>query len=211
MKKLLAIIVLVFLCFSLTSCEVVELLKYSITGELMEPIEGFSYGEEKGTFIYKGIKYIDVREINGDCRIATPWDYVLLGMRSNWPLFPATQYLAPPTDDPSFITNGHGTAVYLREDLYHSEIMYVLNDTSFEFNFEDAFIKTDKIDYDHHEASEKSTQGAIVNFYMKEIPEIKVMKNLYLIDNVWYCVDYNVAYQLSDEFYSQLIEAGVIK
>ena len=37
----------------------------------------------------------------------------------------------------------------------------------FEFNFEDAFVKTDKIDYDHHEASEKCTKGAIVNFYMK--------------------------------------------
>ena len=147
MKRLLAILVLILLCFSLTSCQVIKLLNYGITGELMEPIEGFSYGEEKGTFIYKGIKYIDVREINGDCRIATPWDYVLLGMRSNWPLFPATQYLAPPTDDPSFITNGHGTAVYLREDLYHSEIMYVLNDTSFEFNFEDNSHNRDNEEY----------------------------------------------------------------
>ena len=132
-------------------------------------------------------------------------------MRSNWPLFPATQYLAPPTDDPSFITNGHGTAVYLREDLYHSDIVYVLNDNSFEFKFESAFVFTDKIDYDHHEASEKCTKGAIVNFYMKEIPEIKVMKNIYLIDSVWYCVEYDVAYQISDEFVAKLIDVGIIE
>ena len=211
MKRLLAILVLMLLCFSLTSCQVIKLLRHSITGELMDSVEGFSYGEEKGTFIYKGIKYVDVREINGDCRIATPWDYVLLGMRSNWPLFPATQYLVPPTDDPSFITNGHGTAVYLREDLYHSEIVYVLNDTSFEFKFEEAFVKTDKIDYDHHEASERCTKSAVVNFYMKDIPEIKVMKKIYLIDNVWYCVDYDMAYQLSDEFVAKLIEDGIIE
>ena len=210
MKKLLAIILLILLCLSLTSCQVIKLLNYGITGELMDPVEDFSYGEEKGTFIYKGIKYVDVREINGDCRIATPWDYVLLGMRSNWPLFPATQYLVPPTDDPSFITNGHGTAVYLREDLYHSEIVYVLNDTSFEFKFEEAFVKTDKIDYDHHEASERCTKSAVVNFYMKDIPEIKVMKKIYLIDNVWYCVEYDVAYQLSDEFVAKFIEVGII-
>lgn len=211
MKRLLAILVLILLCFSLTSCQVIKLLKHSITGELMDPVEGFSYGEENGTFIYKGIKYVDVREINGDCRIATPWDYVLLGMRSNWPLFPATLYLVPPTDDPSFITNGYGTAVYLREDLYHSEIVYVLNDTSFEFKFEEAFVKTDKIDYDHHEASERCTKSAVVNFYMKDIPEIKVMKKIYLIDNVWYCVEYDVAYQLSDEFVAKLIEDGIIE
>lgn len=210
MKRVLAILVLILLCFSLTSCQVIKLLKHSITGELIDPVDGFSYGEEKGTFIYKGIKYVDVREINGDCRIATPWDYVLLGMRSNWPLFPATQYLVPPTDDPSFITNGHGTAVYLREDLYHSEIVYVLNDTSFEFKFEEAFVKTDKIDYDHHEASERCTKSAVVNFYMKNIPEIKVMKKIYLIDNVWYCVEYDVAYQLSDEFVAKLIEEEII-
>ena len=210
MKKLLAIILLILLCLSLTSCQVIKLLKHSITGELIDPVDGFSYGEEKGTFIYKGIKYVDVREINGDCRIATPWDYVLLGMRSNWPLFPATQYLVPPTDDPSFITNGYGTAVYLREDLYHSEIVYVLNDTSFEFKFEEAFVKTDKIDYDHHEASERCTKSAVVNFYMKDIPEIKVMKKIYLIDNVWYCVEYDVAYQLSDEFVTKLIEEKII-
>ena len=210
MKRLLAILVLILLCFSLTSCQVIKLLKHSITGELIDPVDGFSYGEEKGTFIYKGIKYVDVREINGDCRIATPWDYVLLGMRSNWPLFPATQYLVPPTDDPSFITNGYGTAVYLREDLYHSEIVYVLNDTSFEFKFEEAFVKTDKIDYDHHEASERCTKSAVVNFYMKDIPEIKVMKKIYLIDNVWYCVEYDVAYQLSDEFVTKLIEEKII-
>ena len=211
MKRLLVISILVLFCFSLTSCQIIDLLSYSITGELMEPIEGFSYGEEKGTFIYKGIKYVDVREINGDCRIATPWDYVLLGMRSNWPLFPNTQYLAPPVDNPSFITGANGTFVYLREDLYYNDIIYVLNDTSFEFKFELAFVITDKINYDHHVASERCTKSAVVNFYMKDISEIKVMKKIYLIDSVWYCVEYDVAYQLSGEFVAKLIEEGIIK
>ena len=211
MKKLLAIIVLVFLCFSLTSCEVVELLKYTITGELIDPVDGFSYGEENGTFIYKGNKYVCVWEINNDCRMTMQGDYIFLGMRSNWPLFPATQYFAHSVDNPNFIMDGHGRNVYLREDLYHNDIVYVLNDTSFEFKFESAFVITDKINYDHNEASERCTKSAVVNFYMKDIPEIKVMKKIYLIDNVWYCVEYDVAYQLSDEFVAKLIEEEIIK
>lgn len=210
MKRLLAILVLILLCFSLTSCQVIKLLRHSITGELMEPIEGFSYGEEKGTFIYKGNKYVCVWEINNDCRMTMQGDYIFLGMRSNWPLFPATQYFAPLVDNPSFITDGHGRNVYLREDLYHNDIVYVLNDNSFEFKFESVFVFTDKIDYDHHEASKRCAKGAVVNFYMKDIPEIKVMKNIYLIDSVWYCVDYDMAYQLSDEFVAKLIEEKII-
>ena len=211
MKRLLVISILVLFCFSLTSCQIIDLLSYSITGELIAPVESFSDGEENGTFVYKGNKYVCVRELNGDCRMDVPWDYILLGMRSNWPLFPNTQYLALPVDNPSFITGANGTFVYLREDLYYNDIIYVLNDTSFEFKFESAFVFTDKIDYDHHEASKRCAKGAVVNFYMKDIPEIKVMKNIYLIDNVWYCVEYDVAYQLSDEFIAKLIEEGIIK
>ncbi len=211
MKRLLVISILVLFCLSLTSCQIIDLLSYSISGELIDPVESFSDGEENGTFIYKGNKYVYVRELNGDCRMDVPWDYILLGMRSNWPFFPNTQYLAPPVDDPSFITGANGTFVYLREDLYHNDIIYVLNDTSFEFKFESVFVLTDEIDYDHHEASERCTRGAVVNFYMKDIPEIKVMKNIYLIDNVWYCVEYDVAYQLSDEFIAKLIEEEIIK
>lgn len=211
MKRLLAILVLILLCFSLTSCQVIKLLKHSITGELMDTVEGFSYGEENGTFIYKGNKYVCVWEINNDCRMTMQGDYIFLGMRSNWPLFPATQYFAPLVDNPSFITDGHGRNVYLREDLYHNDIVYVLNDNSFEFKFESAFVLTDKIDYDVDEAHDKSTKRAVFYFYMKDIPEINVMKNIYLIDSVWYCVEYDVAYQISDEFVAKLIDVGIIE
>jgi len=69
MKKILTMVILILFCFSLTSCEVIELLKYSITGDIIDPAEGFSDSEEKGTFIYNDNKYILVRGIYGECEI----------------------------------------------------------------------------------------------------------------------------------------------
>ena len=53
MKKRLSIVLLIALCFLLTSCGVVKALKYTISGDIMDPVDGFSLGEGEGTLIYK--------------------------------------------------------------------------------------------------------------------------------------------------------------
>ncbi|MBR2908255.1 MAG: hypothetical protein IKJ04_03595 [Clostridia bacterium] len=212
MKKILTTFLLILFCFSLTSCSAIEALKYSVSGDIIDPADGFSRGEE-GTLLYKNNKYILVQELSGDCEIDITKEDILLGRRSNFPIFPDSCYYAKPDENPSFIMNGstmQGTVVYLREDLYSDTIVYVLNGSSFEFEFTTAFIKTDTVNYDHHIAREKYTKSAKVNFYVKDIPIITARKRIYLIDNVWYCVEVDVAYQLSDEFVSKLIEEGII-
>ena len=213
MKKILTIVIFILFCFSLTSCSAIQALKYAISGNIIDPADGFSRGEE-GTLIYQNNKYILVQELYGDCEIDITKDDILLGQSSNFPFFPNSYYYINTDENPSFIMGGTSSAmigsfVYLREDLYNAGIVYEIND-SFEFEFTSAFIKTDKADYDHHIAREKYTKSAIVDFYVKDIPIITARKRIYLIDNVWYCVEVDVAYQLSDEFVCKLTEAGII-
>ena len=214
MKKILKIVILILFCFSLTSCSAIEALKYSISGNIIDPAYGFSRGEEEGTLIYQSNKYILVQELSGDCEINITKEDILLGQTSNFPFFPNSYYYVKTDENPSFIMGGtasamQGNFVYLREDLYNAGIVYEIND-SFEFEFASAFIKTDKVDYDHHIAREKYTKFAIVDFYVKDIPIITAHKRIYLIDNTWYCVEVDVAYELSDEFVRKLIEEGII-
>ena len=215
MKKLLTIVILILFCFSLASCSIIEAidaLKYSISGDIIDPADGFSRGEEDGTLIYKDSKYIFVQELNGDCEIDVTEDDILIGQTSNFPFFPNSYYYVNTDENPSFIMGGPfmiGSFVYLREDLYNAGIVYKIND-SLEFEFASAFIQKDKVDYDHHIAREKYTKSAIVDFYVKDVSMITARKRIYLIDNVWYCVKFDVAYQLSDEFVCKLTEARII-
>ena len=213
MKKIFAIILLVLFCFSLVSCSAIEALKYSVSGDIIDPADGFSRGEE-GTLIYNNNKYILVQELNGDCEIDITQDDILLGQTSNFPFFPNSYYYVNPNENPKFIMGGTtagmtGTFVYLREDLYNAGVVYEIND-SFEFEFTSAFMITDTVDYDHHIRREKYTRQAKVDFYVKDIPNILACKRIYLIDNTWYCVEVDEAYQLSDEFVYRLTEEGII-
>ena len=212
MKKRLSIVLLIALCFLLTSCGVVKALKYTISGDIMDPVDGFSLGEGEGTLVYKDNKYILVHEISGACDIDITQEDILLGRRSNFPFFPDFYYHTSTDENPSFIMYGSldiGRGVYLREDLYHNGVIYVLNDSSFEFDFTSAFVKTDRVNNDDLTGG-ACTKYATVDFYMKEIPIIRASKRIQLIDGVWYCVDIDVAYQLSDEFVCRLMEEGKI-
>ncbi len=215
MKKILTILLLALFCFSLTSCGAIEALSYTVSGEMIEPAEGFSRGKEDGTLIYKNNRYILIQELNGDCEIAITKEDILLGQSSNFPFFPNSSYYTSTDEAPSFIMGApgsvmEGTFVYLREDLYSDPIAYVLTDSFYEFEFASAFIKTDKVDYDRHIAREKYTKTVTVDFCVKAIPAISARKRIYLIDNAWYCVEVDVAYQLSDEFVSKLIDEDII-
>ena len=212
MKKRLSIVLLIALCFLLTSCGVVKALKYTISGDIMDPVDGFSLGEGEGTLVYKDNKYILVHEISGACDIDITQEDILLGRRSNFPFFPDFYYHTSTDENPSFIMYGSldiGRGVYLREDLYHNGVIYVLNDSSFEFDFTSAFVKTDRVNNDDLTGG-ACTKYATVDFYMKEIPIIRASKRIQLIDGVWYCVDIDVAYQLSEEFVCRLMEEGKI-
>ena len=102
MKKILTIVIFILFCFSLTSCSVIEALKYSISGNIIDPVEDFSRDKEKGTLIYKDNKYILVQEITGDCEINLTEEDILLGRSSNFPFFPESYYYVSTVENPSF-------------------------------------------------------------------------------------------------------------
>ena len=84
MKKILPIVILILFCFSLTSCSAIEALKYSISGDIIDPADGFYRGEEEGTLIYQNNKYILVQELSGDCEIdITKEDILLVNYQTN--------------------------------------------------------------------------------------------------------------------------------
>lgn len=211
MRKTLTTVILISFCFLLTSCSVIEAIKHTVSGDIIDPVEGFSRGKEDGVLVYQDNKYILIQDINGDCDIDITEEDILLGYTSNFPFFPNFYYYANTDENPSFIMGGpgRGTFVYLREDLYNAGVVYQINE-SLEFEFSSAFIETDKKDYDRHIAQKKSTKYAVVDFYVKGVPAILARKTFHMIDDVWYCVEVDIAYQLSDEFVSRLIEEGII-
>ena len=219
MKKIITVFLLILMCFSLTSCAIVDAfdaLKHSISGEIIDPVDGFSVGEEKGVLIYKENKYIIVEEINGDCEFDIADEDILLGQTSNFPFFPNFSYYASSHESPVFIMGGStsrdtATFVYLKEDVYNNDLVYVLQNTNYEFEISSTFIKTDKVDYDNHIMKDKFTKVVRVEFFMKDIPRIRAVRRIYLIDNIWYCVEQDVSYELSDEFVSELIKRGVVE
>lgn len=200
---------------SISSCEVIEELRYSISGDIIDPVDGFSRDKKNNALIYKENKYFLVQEINGDCKIDITEDDILLGRTSNFPFFPDHVYHISSEENPSFIVGSsasfiEGTYVFLREDIYSKSIVYALNGSSYEFEFTSAFVKTNKVDYGLHIESFRYTEKAKVDFYMKETPIIRASKQIYLIEDTWYCVESDVAYQLSDEFVLKLREEGTI-
>ena len=208
MKRLLTITILIMFCLSLTSCELVEAfkaLKGTITGEIVDSADGFERGEDYSTLIYKNNKYILVEEINGETNAYIQGEDVYLGYSSNFPFFPGFMYYTSTDENPKFICSDH--FVYLREDIYNNGIIYVLEDSSYEFEFSSAFIKTDAVNYSDHVADKNYTEYKKVNFYMKDIPEIAAEKEIYLIGNTWYNIEKDEAYQLSDEFSQELGKA----
>lgn len=210
MKRIFTAVILLSLCFSLVSCGMARELKRAISGELIEPVKGFSNGDEDGTLVYNGNKYVIIKETNGDCEIELTSEDVLLGRASNFPFFTDTYYYASHDDSPRFII-GHisgafGTFVFLREDLYNGGIVYALEDGSFEFEFSSAFTETDEINYKKYVSKKKYTRAETVRFYVKDTPEIKSLKNIYLINGVWYSIDKGAknAYKLFDDLVKNL-------
>lgn len=215
MKKALSIILLMLFCLSLTSCaEAFTALRHTITGDIIDPADGFSRGEE-GTLIYKDKKYILVKELKGNCDIDITDEDILLGQSSNFPVFPNSSYYVSTDDNPSFIIGGttsamRGSFVYTREDLYNGGIVYVIDGGSFEFELSSAFIKTDKVEHSVHIKENKYKKSLKIDFYVKDVPKIAAFKWLYLIDDVWYCVEVDESYQLSDDFVRKLTEEGIL-
>ena len=211
MKKYVAIFLLVLLCFSMTSCQISELVYYSISGEILDPVEGFSRSDEGNGFIYKGNKYILVNEINGDCDIVLPDEYIRLGGRCNWPFFPNYYYYARDDESPDYLLGGlgRGSFVYLREDLYKNGIIYTIADGSIDFEQYSAFIPADKI-ADRQDAIERCDKSARISFHIKNLPEITATKTIYLIDGDWYTADAGGVYRLSSEFVAELESFGIL-
>ena len=139
MRKFILLAAMLALCIMLTSCSAVEALKYSISGDIIDPVDDFSRGSDKDTFVFGGTDYILTDEMSGDFEVDITDEDVLLGQTSNFPFFTNTCYYANKAEKPEYITAGgfHGTAtvVYLREDLYQTPLHFVLQDTDYEFDF----------------------------------------------------------------------------
>ena len=200
MKRILTLIVCILMLFSLTSCSLIKKYKYSTH----DAVEGFSIDGD-GVLVYNDIKYYLVEETNGDCNVDIQGESIDLGWVSNFP-FPGFHFYTSTDEHPEFITGGHGSVAYLRADIYDNGIIYALEDDTFEFEFSSEFIKTDKVNHKNHVKKNKYTRKETITFYIKDIPEIKASKTIYLIDNVWYSIDKGakIGYQLSDELVSKL-------
>ena len=207
MKRILTLIVCILMLFSLTSCAAIKALKYSISGDIVDPVEDFSFGDEDGTLIYRDNKYISVDEIKGEGTVDDNGDYIMLGYTTFFPFFPGSQFHTNSDENPKYILSSPGY-IYLREDLYNCGLVYVLEDGSFEFEFSDAFFETDEVDWDDHvpKTNPTYTKWDTLTFRMKYVPEVIVKRKVYLINGTWYAFDEygDHAYLMCDELVNLL-------
>lgn len=213
MKKLVLLSVLLVICIMLTSCSTVEALKYSISGDIIDPIDDFSRGSDKDTFVFGGTDYILTDEMSGDFEVDITDEDVLLGQSSNFPFFPNTCYYAEKVDKPEYIAaggfDGPGTVVYLREDLYQTSLHYVLQDTDYEFDFSSAFVKTEEVSYKKH-IEGKEFYGGRINFYVKDFRRLTISLVICKINEKWYHIEYDEAFALTEEFLNVLMENDLL-
>ena len=209
MRKFILLAAMIALCIMLTSCSAVEALKYSISGDIIDPIGDFSRGSDKDTFVFGGNDYILIDEMNGDFDVDITDEAVLLGQTSNFPFFPNTGYYANKAEKPEYITAGEGTVVYLREDLYQTSLHYVLQDTDYEFDFSSAFVKTEEVSHKKH-IEGKEFYGGRINFYVKDFRRLTISLVICKINEKWYHIEYDEAFALTEEFLNVLMENDLL-
>ena len=66
MKRFILIVTLFLVCINLFSCSAFNDLSYSISGDIIDPVEDFSRGKDKGVFVYDGNNYILIDEVSGN-------------------------------------------------------------------------------------------------------------------------------------------------
>ena len=213
MRKFILLAAMLALCIMLTSCSAVEALKYSISGDIIDPVDDFSRGSDKATFVFGGTDYILTDEMSGDFEVDITDEDVLLGQTSNFPFFPNTCYYANKAEKPEYIAagsfDGLGTVVYLREDLYQTSLHYVLQDTDYEFDFSSAFVKTEEVSYKKH-IEGKEFYGGRINFYVKDFRKLTVSLVICKINEKWYHIEYDEAFALTEEFLNVLMENDLL-
>ena len=213
MKKLVLLSALLVICIMLTSCSAVEALKYSISGDIIDPIDDFSRGSDKDTLVFGGTDYFLTDEMSGDFEVDITDEDVLLGQTSNFPFFPNTCYYTNKAEKPEYITaggfDGPGDVVDLREDLYQTSLHYVLQDTDYEFDFSSAFVKTEEVSHKKH-IEGKEFYGRRVNFYVEDFPGLTVNLLICKIDEKWYHIEHDEAFALTEEFLNVLMENDLL-
>ncbi len=212
MKKLVLIVTVLFLCVNLSSCGIWEELSYAISGEILEPVDGFSRGSENGTLIFCGNKYILIDELNGDFQFYITKEDILLGLSSNFIFFPPSSYYATTKENPDYIAGGNtvgfASFVFLREDLHQSRL-YVLEHTDCEFDFSSAFVETKAVSYERH-VKRGRNESTELCFSVKDYPRLTAKINIYKIREKWYYIEQDGAYALSEDFLSALKENGCL-
>ena len=214
MKKIVLAAILSLVCKILVSCSVFNALSYSISGDIIDPVGDFSRGSDKGVFVYDGNNYILIDEISGNFNFDIVEEDILLGQTSNWPFFPNFSYYANAIEKPDYIASGSSSTnitacVYLREDLYRSPLCYVLQGTNYEFDFSSAFVATEEVSYETH-LEGKEYCGTRLNFYVKDYPRLTVSLRICKINEIWYYVEQDEAFALSEDFLNALIENDLL-
>ena len=206
MKRLCMLAVIALLCVGLISCS--YYLYQSVSGEIIDPVEGFSRGSEEGTFLLGGKRYILIDEFSGDFEFYITDEDVFLGATSNFPFFPNFHYYANAAEEADYIAcggsgNGIMTVAYLREDLY--PICYRLEDAAYEFDFSSAFVKTEEVSYQKH-IEGKEYHGTELRLCVKDYPKLKISIHIAKINEKWYYVKHDEAFALSESFVNVLEE-----
>ena len=211
MKRLVLLATTLLICINLISCSAFTALSYTISGDIIDPVDGFSFGDDKGTLVFDGNNYILIEEF-GDFNFNITEEDVLLGQTSNFPFFPNFVYYANAAENAEYISSGSGsimTCVYLREDLYKEPLCYVLQDIDYEFDFSSAFIKTEDVSYKKH-LEGKAYHGTNLYFYVKDYPRLIVELRICKINEKWYYIEYDEAFALSEAFLNVLVENNLL-
>ena len=212
MKKLICLLlVMVFLCLNLSSCDAWDALRYAISGDIVEPIDGFSRGSKKNTLILHENKYILFEELNGEFRIDKTKEHIRLGQQSNFPFFPNSGFYATDTTDPLYIGVGSGftiTCVYLKEGAFPSPMRYTLEGTEYSFDFASAFVKTNEVNYNRDIVNNELPYKRI-KIHIVDYPELKAEIGVYRLNGTWYFTNASKTvevYKLSEDFANTLVE-----
>ena len=212
MKRLITILLVLIMTFSLSSCVFIEQLSWDKSKQYaVDPVDLDDNGHND-VLIYKNTYYyLDPRiYLNGsteDLEIIS-WN----GLR--FVIFYVHFYYSNTENNPDWIYNftiSHGT--YLREGYDYKDKNFLLEGLDITFNYGDLFDEngqTDVVEYDIY------SDQRYINLVFEEHPELYLIMDLYCENGEWYGM-FNIEsntyekIKLSNELVAILLEKGLIE
>ncbi|MBQ8203817.1 MAG: hypothetical protein IJZ75_06010 [Clostridia bacterium] len=195
MKRVISVILIVFNIICLSGCS------SSMHGDVKYPPD-----KTDNAIVYKDVKYNYLDEIDFD--IHNTEEDIKLGYQNTFKGYRG--FFSETTENPIYIfisrrVGDFDMALYIREDYDYKSKTLVLENTTDQIVYSDAFIKMDSelepVSWDEY---------FYISLYFEDCPRLKIKEDIYFTEGIYYYINNGQRYMLSDQLLDILRKNNII-